>query len=278
MILSILPVHQRVILAPIVLYLEHSDTRNIPLEVELDQSCWRSGLSRHHPLINPAFHVACHVAAVGSAAGRRGNVRGSGVRFLDVVGVVGDVREFYDNQIYFLVGFAGRVGGDAAEGAGVFHSTDEDVQGPIGVDQSSGGVRHQFALWRDPVDGRFWVTSCLTPLRKSSRVELMRNKTEWGQMYRKSRTLMGGSGKFLHFPSWSYSIVGRKTVWYLLFDICFVKRAHNRCRMCFRWQMILYVEIHCLLNNEQVNYHVDIWWHSVLFFLMCPMAFCSFMF
>lgn len=114
---------------------------------------------------------------------------------MDVVGVVGDVREFYDNQVYFLVGFASRVGGDAAEGAGVFHSTDEDVQGPIGVDQCSGGVRHQFALWRDPVDGRFWVTSCLTPVQKSSRVELMRNKTEWGQLYRKKQNTDRGFWK-----------------------------------------------------------------------------------
>lgn len=165
--LSDLPVHQWVILAPIVLNLEHPNAWNIPLEVELDQCCWWGGLSCHHPLIHPALHVTCHIAPVGSASGRCGNVRRSRIRFLDV-GVIGDVREFYNNKVYCLVGFTSRVGGDAGEGAGVFHSTDDDVQGPVCVDKCSGGVRHQFALRRDPVDGWLWVTSCLTPLRNEN--------------------------------------------------------------------------------------------------------------
>lgn len=78
------------------------------------------------------------------------------------------MREFYNNQVYSLMGFASRVGGDAGEGAGVFHSTDEDVQSAVGVDQRSGGVRYQFALWRYPVDGWLWVTSCLTPLKRET--------------------------------------------------------------------------------------------------------------
>lgn len=71
--------------------------------------------------------------------------------------------EFDDEQVDGLVGFAGGVGGDASEGARVFDGTDEDVQRAVAVDQRSGGVRHQFALRRDPVDGWFWVTSRLTP-------------------------------------------------------------------------------------------------------------------
>lgn len=182
--MKVLPVNQWVILAPIVLYLEHPYAWNIPLEVELDQCRWWRGLSRHHPLIHPALHVSRHVAAVGSTPGRRGNVWRPGVRLLDVVGVVGDVGEFYDNQVYCLVGFTSRVGGDAGEGASVFHSTDEDVQSPIIVDQRSGGVRYQFALRRDPVDGWFWVTSCLTPKTKQS--EHIRKCT-------RSRALLKGS-------------------------------------------------------------------------------------
>lgn len=77
--------------------------------------------------------------------------------------MVGDVGEFYNNQFYCLVGFTSRVGGDAGEGASVFHSSDENIQSPITIDQCSGGVRYQFALRRDPVDDWLWVTSCLTP-------------------------------------------------------------------------------------------------------------------
>lgn len=168
-ILSVLPVNQRVILASIVLYLEHPNAWNIPLEVELDQRRRWRGLGRHHPLIHPSLHVARHVAPVGPTSGRCGNVWRSGVGLLDVIGVVGDVGEFYNNQVHRLVGFTGRVGGDAGEGAGVFHGTDEDVQSPVVVDQCSGGVRYQFAFRRDPVDGWLWVTSCLTPLLQAER-------------------------------------------------------------------------------------------------------------
>lgn len=79
------------------------------------------------------------------------------------------MREFYNNQVNSLVGFTSRVGGDAGEGASVFHSTDEDVQSPVIVDQCSGGVRYQFTLRRNPVDGWFWVTSCLTPKTRQSK-------------------------------------------------------------------------------------------------------------
>lgn len=140
-ILSILPVNQWVILAAIVLYLEHPNAGNIPLEVELDQCCRWRGLSRHHPFIHPSFHITCHVAPIGSASGR-GNIWWSWIGLLDVIGVVGDVGEFYNNQFYCLVSFTSRVGGDAGKGASIFHSTDEDVQSPIGVDQCSGGVRY----------------------------------------------------------------------------------------------------------------------------------------
>lgn len=163
MVLSVLPVNQRVVLAPVVLDLEHPDAWNIPLEVKLDERRGRRGLGRHHPLIRPALHVARHGAPVGAASGRRGDVRRSRVGLLDVVGVVGDVGQFDDDQVYGLVGFSGGVGGDAGEGAGVLHRADEDVQSPVGVDQRSGGVRHQFAFRRDPVDGWLWVTSGLTP-------------------------------------------------------------------------------------------------------------------
>lgn len=63
------------------------------------------------------------------------------------------------------MGFAGGVGGDAGERAGVFHRADEDVQRPVIVNQRPGGVGHQFALRRDPVDGWFRVASGLTPER-----------------------------------------------------------------------------------------------------------------
>lgn len=121
---SVLPVDQRVVLAPVVLYLEHPNSRYIPLEVELDQRGRRRGLSRHHPLVDAALHVARHVAPVGAAPGRGGDVGRSRIGLLDVVGVVGDVGELYDNQVYRLVGLAGRVGGDAGERAGVFHRAD----------------------------------------------------------------------------------------------------------------------------------------------------------
>lgn len=162
------PVNQWVILAPIVLYLEHPNAWNIPLEVELDQCCGRCGLSCHHPLIHSTLYISCHVAPICSASGRRRNVWWPRVRLLDVIGVVGDVREFYNNQVNSLVSFTSGVGGDAGEGASVFHSTDEDVQSPIIVDQCSGGVRYQFTLRRNPVDGWFWVTSCLTPKTRQS--------------------------------------------------------------------------------------------------------------
>lgn len=68
------PVNQRVILAAVVLDLEHPDAGNVPLEVELDERGGRPGLGRHHPLVHAALHVARHVAAVGAASGRRGNV------------------------------------------------------------------------------------------------------------------------------------------------------------------------------------------------------------
>lgn len=161
-----LPVNQRVVLAPVVLDLEHPDAWNIPLEVELDQRRRRRGLGRHHPLVHPALHVARHVAPVGPAPGGRGDVRRPRIGLLDVVGVVGDVGELDDDQVDRLVGLAGGVGGDAGEGAGVFHGADEDVQSPVGVDQCPGGVRDQLALGGDPVDGWLWVTSCLTPSRR----------------------------------------------------------------------------------------------------------------
>lgn len=91
---------------------------------------------------------------------------------MDVVGVVGDVRQFDYDQLHGLVGFAGRVGRDAGEGARVFHSADEDVQSPVAVNQGSGGVGHQFAFRRDPVNGWFWITSCLTPLK-------IQNQSKW---------------------------------------------------------------------------------------------------
>lgn len=87
---------------------------------------------------------------------------------MDVVCVVGNMGEFYNNQIHCLMSLASGVGGDAGEGAGVLHRTDEDVQSPISVDQRSGGIRHQFTLRRDPVDGWLWVTSCLTSEKREN--------------------------------------------------------------------------------------------------------------
>lgn len=83
---------------------------------------------------------------------------------MDVVGVVGDVWEFDNDQLYCLVGFTRWVRGDTGEGACVFDCTNENVQCPVGVDQRSGGVGDQFALRGNPVNGWLWVTSCLTPL------------------------------------------------------------------------------------------------------------------
>ena len=164
-VLSVLPVHQWVILASIVLYLEHPDARYIPLEVELDQRSRRRGLSGHHPLISPTLHISCHIAAISTASGRCGNVWRSRVWLLDVIGVVRDVGEFNNSQVHRLVSFTGRVGGNAGERASVLHSSDEDVQSPVVVDQRSGGVRHQFSFRWYPVNGWFWVASCLTPLK-----------------------------------------------------------------------------------------------------------------
>lgn len=70
----VLPVDQRVILASVVLYLEHPDAWYVPLEVELDQCSRGRGLSCHHSFINPALHIACHVAAISAASGRCRNV------------------------------------------------------------------------------------------------------------------------------------------------------------------------------------------------------------
>lgn len=163
-------------MAAVVLDLEHPDTRNIPLEVELDQRRGRRGLGRHHPLVRPGLDVGRHVAAVGPAPRGRGDVRGAGVGLLDVVGVVGDVGQLYDHQVHRLVGFAGGVGGDAGERAGVFHRADQDVQRPVIVNQRPGGVGHQFALRRDPVDGWFRVASGLTPEKKNKRRSIRQRK------------------------------------------------------------------------------------------------------
>lgn len=178
----VLPVNQRVILAPVVLDLEHPDAWDSPLEVELDKGCrWRS-LSRHHSLIHSTLHVACHITPVGPTSGRRGNVGRPRIRLLDVVGVVGDVREFDDDQVDRLMGFTSRVGGNAGEGACVFHSADEDVQGPVCVNQCSRGVGYQLSLRGDPVDGWLWVTSCFTPARNKMQHGNISQSTEWGQV------------------------------------------------------------------------------------------------
>ena len=171
---SILPVDQRVVLGSIVLYLEHPDAWYSPLEIKLDQRSWWRGFSCHYPLIYSTLHITCHIAAICTTSGWRGNVRRSWVRLLDVVSVVGDVGEFYNNQVNSLVGFTGRVGGDAGKGAGVFHSANEDIQSPVVVDHGPGRVRHQLALRRDPVNGWLWVTSCLTPLKI---------KNQWSGIY-----------------------------------------------------------------------------------------------
>lgn len=161
----LLPVYQRVILTSVVLYLEHPDAWYVPLEVKLDQCSWGGGLSCHHSFINPALYVTSHIAAISTTSGRGGNVWRSWIWFLDVVGVVGDVRKFYNNQVYSLVSFTSRVGWDAGEWTRVFHSTDEDVQSPVVVNQGPGGVRHQFAFRRNPVNGWLWITPRLTPLK-----------------------------------------------------------------------------------------------------------------
>lgn len=163
----VLPVDQRVVLAAIVLDLEHPDSRDVPLEVELDERRGRRGLGRHHPLVGRRrLGVGRHVAAIGPAPHRGGNVGGARVGLLDVVGVVGDVRQLDDEQLHRLVGLAGGVGGDAGERTRVLHRADEDVQGAVGVDQRPGGVGHQLALGGDPVDGRFRVAPRLTPARE----------------------------------------------------------------------------------------------------------------
>lgn len=161
--LSRLPVNQWVILTSVILYLEHPNSWYIPLEVELDQCSWWRGLSCHHPLIHTTLHITCRVAPIGAASGWCGNVRRSRVRLLDVVCVVGNVREFDNNQIHCLVSLAGGVGGDTGERASVLHLTDDNVQSSVSVDKCSGGIRDQFTLRRDPVNGWLWVTSCLTP-------------------------------------------------------------------------------------------------------------------
>lgn len=165
----LLPVYQRVILTSIVLYLEHPDAWYVPLEVKLDQCSWGGGLSCHHSFINPALYVTSHIAAICTTSGRRRNVWWSRIGFLDVVGVVGDVRKFYNNQVYSLVSFTSRVGRDAGEWTRVFHSTDQDVQSPVVVNQGPGGVRHQFAFRRNPVNGWLWITPRLTPLKTDIR-------------------------------------------------------------------------------------------------------------
>lgn len=140
MTFSDLPIHKWIILAPIVLDLEHPNTWNIPLEVKLDQCGWWCGLSGHHSLFYPTLHIAGHVASVVYTSGGCGNVRWSRVRLLDVVGVVGDVWKFNDNQVYGLVSLTSWIGGDAGERACVFYSTDDDVQTSISINQCPRGV------------------------------------------------------------------------------------------------------------------------------------------
>ena len=94
--LDCLPIDQRVVLAPVVLDLEHADARDVPLEVELDERRGRGGLGDHHAFVAARLAVSCRIVAVGAGTGGGGNVGGAGVGLLDAVGVVGDVGQLDD--------------------------------------------------------------------------------------------------------------------------------------------------------------------------------------
>lgn len=104
----------------------------------------------HDPPILPAV-------VVGGFSGR-GDVRESGVGLPHVTRVVDEEWERDHVNLYGGGGDSGGVGGHAVKRAAVFEGGDQDIQGPVFVQESTRIIVDQFSVWETPVDGGFGIS------------------------------------------------------------------------------------------------------------------------
>lgn len=115
--LSCLPVNQRIIIGAIILDLEHAYSRNIPLEVKLDQGWGGRGLSNYYFLLLACLRIPQRQPShLRPRLGHCGDIWRSGVRLPLCGCVVGEMRKFGNGQIHRLLGLTCRIGGHTGEG------------------------------------------------------------------------------------------------------------------------------------------------------------------